>query len=238
MVEHPHRPGRQIVERDPPVADRELPEVGVRPAIGGERDGLSVGRPDGVEIAELVLGEPMEPAAVAVHHEEVAEAALVPGKHEPLAVRAPRGRGDAAQGDLDPIDDLVAIHVHDQDLVPGAALRREGQELSIRRPVRLAVDEAVGLVVAADARLEDPALDLAGDAVGEVHVHRVEVLLAEVHHPRPVGRERWGEVQRPLRPLLGQELVRHRPGARLRPDLGQVALLDRVAPLLGQLVAE
>ena len=83
-------------------AIRKLPMASVwksvsGPAIGGERDGLAVGRPDGVEVAVLVLGQPPEPAAVAVHHEQVAEAAVVAGEHQLLAVRAPGRRGDAAQ---------------------------------------------------------------------------------------------------------------------------------------------
>ena len=67
------------------------------------------------------------------------------------------------------------------------ALGREGQILAVGRPVGLRVDEPIGLVVAADAGLEDPALDLAGDAVGQVQVDEVEVLLAEVGHLRAVG---------------------------------------------------
>ena len=49
VVEHPTDAGGQVVERDPPVADRERPEVGLGPAIGGERDGLArrATRPDG-----------------------------------------------------------------------------------------------------------------------------------------------------------------------------------------------
>ena len=81
---------------------------------------------------------------------------------------------------------LVACDVDDDDVVPGAALGRKGEILAVRRPVCLGIDEPVGLVVAADARFEDTALDLAGDTVGEVEIDRVEILLAEVRHPRAV----------------------------------------------------
>ena len=211
-VEHPHRAGGQVEQRDAEVARGERAEVGLGAAIGREGDAAAVGRPDRVEVGVLVLRELPQPAPVAIDDVEIAEAALVPGEDELLAVGAPGGSGDAAQLELDALHFLVAVHVHDEDVVPGTSLRREGEILPVRRPVRLRVDEPVRLVVAADAGLEDPPVDLAGDAVGEVQVHRVEILLAEVRDPRPVRREGGGEVQRPVRPLLGQQLVCDRPG--------------------------
>ena len=220
---------------------RKLPEASVRKSVSGPRSVakamvLAVGRPDRVEVGVLVLRELPQPAPVAIDDVEIAEPALVPGEDELLAVGAPGRGGDAAQLELDALHFLVAVHVHDEDVVPGTSLRREGEILPVGRPVRLRVDEPVGLVVAADAGLEDPPLDLAGDAVGEVQVDRVEILLAEVRDLRPVGREGGGEVQRPVRPLLGQQLVGDGPGPGPRADLRQVALLDRVAPLLGELL--
>ena len=118
----------------------------------------------------------------------------------------------------------------------GPRLAANARILPVGRPVGLRVDEPVGLVVAADAGLEDPALHLAGLAVGQVQVDEVEVLLAEVRHLRPVGREGRRQVQRALGALLGQQLVGHRPRLGPRADLGQILLLHRVAPLVGELL--
>ena len=81
---------RQIVGRDPHVADVQRLEVGLGAAIGGERDGLAVGRPDRVKVGVLVVGQATQVAAVGVDDEQVGEAAVVAGEDQLLAVGAPR----------------------------------------------------------------------------------------------------------------------------------------------------
>ena len=236
VVEDLYRPRRQIEQRDAEIAEGEGLEVGLRPAVGGERDGLPVRRPDGVEVPVLVGRQPPQVGAVPVDRVQVADPAVVAGEDQLLAVRAPGGRGDSAQLEPDTAHLLVPGDVHDDDLVARPSLGREREELAVGRPVGLRVDEPVGLVAAADAGLEDPPLHRAGCAVRQVQIDEVEVPLAEVGHLRAVRREGGGQVQRPLRPLLGQELVRH--GLRLGPraDLGEVPLLHRVPPLVGELL--
>ncbi len=80
-----------------------------------------------MQIAVLVRREPAEAGAVAVDRIQVADPAVVAGEDQPLSVRAPGRRGDAAQLELNAPDLLVARHVHDDDVVAGAALRGKGQ---------------------------------------------------------------------------------------------------------------
>ena len=66
VVEDLYRPRRQIEQRDAEIAEGEGLEVGVRPAVRGERDGLPVRRPDRVEVPVLVGRQPPQVGAVAV----------------------------------------------------------------------------------------------------------------------------------------------------------------------------
>ena len=127
-------------------------------------------------------------------------------------------------------------HVHDDDVVLAAVLGRERQELPVGGEARRGGDEAERFVVAAERRLEQPALGLAGVGVREPEVQEVEVLLAEIRDLVAVGRERGRQVPAAARLLLGEQGSRHRPPLRPVADLGEVLLLHRVVPLRHQLL--
>src|SRR4051812_19438198 len=158
-----------------------------------------------MKIGVLVLGQPAETAPVPVDREQVAQSAIISGEDELLAIRAPRWGGDTAQLRLNPLDLLVPLYIDNDDVVPRPTLSCKREVLAVGRPVGLGVDEPVGLVIAADPGLEDPALHLAGDAIGQIKINEIEVLLAEVGDLGTVGREGGCEVERPLGALLGQQ---------------------------------
>src|SRR4051812_6198394 len=139
-----------------------------------------------MQIGVLVLGQPSQVLTVTSYHEEIAETTIIASEDQLLTIWTPRRRGHSAELQLDPLDLFIAVDIDDDDIVPWSPFGREGQVLPVRGPVRLRVDEAVRLVVAAHPRLEDTALHLSGDAVCQVQVDEVEVLLAEVRDPRPV----------------------------------------------------
>ena len=176
----------QIEERDAEIAPLELAEVGVRSAVGHERDRFPVGGPGRVQLRRLVVGEPPEILPVGVDHVEIGKTALEPAEDDLLPVRTPRGRARPGERQADRAHLLVPVDIDNHDVVLAGALRRDGQELPVRRPARGGVDEAEGLVVAAERRLEKPADDLTGVAIGQIQVDEVEVFLAQIGDSRPV----------------------------------------------------
>ena len=104
-------------------AIRKLPMARVLKSVSGPRSVAKAmvfpsGDQTGCRSAYLSLVSRRRFAAVAVDDEQVAQAAVVAGEDQLLAVRAPGRRGDAAQLELDPPDLLVARDVHDDDVVP------------------------------------------------------------------------------------------------------------------------
>ena len=88
--------GAQVIEAEPELAELERAEVGAWPAIGGESDGLAVGRPLGIAVGEPILGQPPDFLAVERGDEEIRLATLLADEHHLLPV----GREARA---LDPI---------------------------------------------------------------------------------------------------------------------------------------
>jgi hypothetical protein len=83
----------QVVERHAQGGEFQPGEVGFRAAIGDERDGPAVGRPGRLEVGVRVAREPLEVGPVGVHHEQVAEPAVITREHDAGRRRPGRRRG-------------------------------------------------------------------------------------------------------------------------------------------------
>ena len=221
---------------DPHLPELEGVEVGLGAAVRRKGDRLAVGGPGRLQVGVLVVREPVQARAVRVDDEQVRNTAVIAAERELLPVGRPGRRREPVQGQRDTAHLLVLFHVEDHEVVAVPMLGRDGEVAAVRRERARRVDEAQALVVARQGGLHQAPQHLARLRVGEIEIDEERVLLAEVGDLPPVGRERGGNVQRPLRALAREQRLRDAAGAVVVGELWQVRGLHRVAPAADQLV--
>ncbi len=185
-----------LARGDVDQADLELAvgqelEVGLRAPVRGEGDRLPVGRPGGLQVGELVVGEPRRLLGLEVVDEEVADAADRAREGEVPSVGRPRGVRDRADLlEAEPVGDAPVVGVDDDDLVVAAGEGHVGELAGVRRPRAGGVDVAKGVDVLVGVGAGELADDPAGLDLRHEEVDREEVLLRQEGDVAAVGAER------------------------------------------------
>ena len=179
--------GVDVIQRDPHVAEPQGGEVGSRPAVGGEGDGLPVRRPGGVEVRIAVIGETPQVTPVAIDDEEVGPSAIVACEHELLPVGGPGGARRAVQGQRDAPHLAIPLDVEDHQIVTVLVLDGDGELPPVRGERAGGVDEPQALEAGVHRRLDKPALDASGLRVRQVEVHEERVAFGQEGDVLAVG---------------------------------------------------
>jgi len=85
-------PVSRLEQRDPEIPEAQQIEIRRTAPVRHERDGLAVGRPRGMEIGELVAGEPPQSGPIAIDRVEIGEPVAESGEDELLPVGRPLRR--------------------------------------------------------------------------------------------------------------------------------------------------
>ena len=226
----------EVEQRDPHVAEFQRREVGPGAAVGDEGDRLAVGGPGRLEVRVLVVREALQARPVGVHDEQVRQAAVVPGEHDPRAIRRPGRRGKAVEGDADAAELFVLLHVEDHEVVAILVLRRDREVAPVRGERARRIDEPQALIVRVERGLHQPPDDSPRLRIREIEIHEKRVLLAEVGDVVPVGGEGRGQVERAFRAPFREQRLGDAPGAVVVGELRQERRLNRVAPLAREVI--
>ena len=214
-------------------------EIGASAAIGGERDAASVGRPLGLQVAVAVVRQAAEVRAVHVHDVQIGDAALATAEGDALAVRRPCRPGDALEPQVAPRLAL-GLDVEQIQHVAAAALRGEGQLLSVGGKRALRVQEPQLLEIRIERAL-DQALDAsAGFGVAEPEVDKDlaagEAAVREERDVLAVVRQRRRQEDLAAAPAVGEQGLREFARPLELGNLGQVLDLEGFAPLVAEVL--
>ena len=178
--EHADAAGRDVVRRQLQRRELERLEIGLRAAVGRERDRLAVGRPRRLDVGVAVVRQLADRLGLEVEQVQIADAAGLTGERERRAVRRPRHvthRADARQ--LDAPLDVRRLRVEDRDLVRALGVHDERELAAVRRPVAGRVDEADRVEVRIARRTAELLDDLAGRGVADEQVDAEQILRLE-----------------------------------------------------------
>lgn len=125
VPEHIDRAGVEVQQRDAQIPEAEQIEIRFAAPVCHERDRLAVGRPGGVEVGKLVVGEPAQAGAVPTDNEEIGEAIAEAGEDELRPVGRPLRRLQSVQADLDATIFPAALHVENHKVIAVLALGRD-----------------------------------------------------------------------------------------------------------------